>query len=85
MGNPINKAWHEENVMPQNPPMDVRIEWHRRHQVECACRAIPASVLAAMSGGAEPQRASKKKTASAATNATARRAKPTLKTNISVK
>ena len=41
----INKEWHAKNSMPQNPPMEERINWHRTHAKHCACMPIPQKLL----------------------------------------
>ena len=55
MANRINREWHENNVMPKNPTMEVRIEWHRAHQAACGCRKIPDKVMEAMLQRPEPK------------------------------
>jgi hypothetical protein len=42
---PVNKAWHARNKMPNNPTLQQRIAWHKRHHRACACREIPKSLL----------------------------------------
>lgn len=42
----INAVWHERHVMPRNATVEQRIAWHREHQKHCACRPIPAKLLA---------------------------------------
>jgi hypothetical protein len=44
----MNADWHRAHILGRNVPMDVRIEWHLEHARECACRPIPASVVAAI-------------------------------------
>jgi hypothetical protein len=44
----MNADWHRAHVLGSGAPMDDRIAWHIEHGRECACRPIPASVLAAM-------------------------------------
>lgn len=44
----MNAPWHRRNVMPMNPTLDERIAWHREHRRHCACREIPAKLLALM-------------------------------------
>lgn len=34
----INKEWHLASKMPKNPTFEQRVEWHKRHQKNCACR-----------------------------------------------
>jgi hypothetical protein len=45
-----NKDWHLRNRLPKNAAMQQRMEWHLRHVKACACRPIPASVLAGLNG-----------------------------------
>ena len=40
----INAEWHRENVMPRNPSLEERIEWHIEHSEECGCRPVPAKI-----------------------------------------
>jgi len=37
----INKEWHLSHLMPKNPTLDQRIEWHLAHAAHCSCREIP--------------------------------------------
>ncbi len=46
----MNSAWHEKNPMPRNATDAQRLRWHRAHQNACACRPIPASLLACKDG-----------------------------------
>lgn len=41
----LNKAWHVEHVMPKNPSLAQRVEWHKEHVVHCACRPIPEKIM----------------------------------------
>jgi hypothetical protein len=50
----INAAWHKQHVMPTDATVEQRVAWHRAHQNNCACRPIPAKLLAQMA--AAPQR-----------------------------
>ena len=43
---PVNKAWHEDNPMPERPSKDQRIAWHVAHARACACREVPRSIRA---------------------------------------
>jgi hypothetical protein len=47
MPNKINAKWHREHKMPKNPSAQQRLEWHMAHAKACACRPMPASMLAA--------------------------------------
>lgn len=40
----INRHWHEQNRMPKNPTLELRIQWHALHAANCGCRPIPASL-----------------------------------------
>lgn len=42
----INRAWHDANPMPAKATLDQRIAWHVEHARHCACRPMPASILA---------------------------------------
>lgn len=44
----INAAWHKQHPMPKHPTLRERLAWHRAHQKWCACRPIPARLLAAV-------------------------------------
>ena len=46
--NKINEEWHKRNIMPKNPTLQQRIDWHLEHSKECGCRPIPASVAMAI-------------------------------------
>jgi hypothetical protein len=41
----MNKEWHAENKMPAKATLEQRIQWHREHQLHCACREAPKSLL----------------------------------------
>jgi len=41
----INKQWHETNVIPKNPTIDQRIQWHTVHAKHCGCRPIPEKLM----------------------------------------
>jgi hypothetical protein len=40
----MNKLWHTENKMQPKATLEQRIEWHREHQKQCACREVPKSL-----------------------------------------
>lgn len=40
----INVKWHEKNIMPKNPSLDQRIEWHINHSKNCKCRKMPEKI-----------------------------------------
>lgn len=42
----LNAEWHQAHVMPRNANLQQRTDWHIDHVRECACRPMPASVLA---------------------------------------
>ena len=42
----INGVWHRKHIMPKNPTLEQRIRWHIAHAKHCACRPIPAALLA---------------------------------------
>jgi hypothetical protein len=42
----MNTVWHGLNKMPPKATLDQRIEWHREHQIHCACREVPKSLVA---------------------------------------
>ena len=41
----MNKEWHSKNQMPPKATLEQRIQWHREHMVQCACREVPKSLL----------------------------------------
>ena len=41
----MNKLWHSKNKMPPNATLNERIDWHLKHQKNCACREIPKSLV----------------------------------------
>ncbi|WP_343604384.1 hypothetical protein [Fluviicola sp.] len=43
-----NKAWHEQNRMPQNATFEERVHWHLEHQKNCNCRPIPEKLRSEM-------------------------------------
>lgn len=42
----LNAEWHAAHRMPKNPSLVQRMEWHLAHAEHCACREIPAAILA---------------------------------------
>jgi hypothetical protein len=48
MSGKINKEWHEKNIMPKNPTMDQRIQWHLEHAKNCSCRKIEGKIAEEM-------------------------------------
>ena len=53
----MNRLWHQQHVLGKNASLEERMAWHSEHQVACACRPIPAQLLAQMSvSGAAPAR-----------------------------
>ncbi len=45
-GGKVNREWHDTHVMPKNPTREQRVEWHAEHALACACRDVPAGLLA---------------------------------------
>jgi hypothetical protein len=41
----MNKLWHSQNPMPPKATLDQRIQWHREHLKQCACREVPKSLV----------------------------------------
>lgn len=41
----MNKEWHVKHPMPPKATLQQRIERHREHARECACREAPKSLL----------------------------------------
>lgn len=41
----MNTPWHEQHPMPPKATLEQRIQWHREHQLQCACREVPKSLL----------------------------------------
>jgi hypothetical protein len=44
----LNADWHRKHPMPARASLDQRLQWHRRHAKACACREIPAPIVAEM-------------------------------------
>jgi hypothetical protein len=42
----INAEWHKAHPMPKNPTQEQRLEWHRGHVRNCACRQPPPKLAA---------------------------------------
>jgi len=42
----INRAWHEQNKMPEHPTVDERMRWHIAHAQHCACRSMSEKLKA---------------------------------------
>ncbi|MFZ5424629.1 MAG: hypothetical protein ACOZAO_02400 [Patescibacteria group bacterium] len=40
----LNKKWHLNNKMPQNPTFEDRVKWHFEHFKHCKCRDMPKSI-----------------------------------------
>jgi hypothetical protein len=41
-----NARWHAAHRMPRSPPLEQRVSWHVAHAAHCACRPMPATVVA---------------------------------------
>jgi Domain of unknown function (DU1801) len=41
-----NARWHAAHRMPSHPSLDQRVTWHVAHATHCACRPMPATVVA---------------------------------------
>jgi hypothetical protein len=41
----INREWHLNNKMPENPTLGQRVQWHLEHEKNCQCRPIPEKLL----------------------------------------
>jgi hypothetical protein len=41
-----NARWHAAHRMPRNPSLEQRVSWHVAHAAHCACRPMPATVVA---------------------------------------
>jgi hypothetical protein len=41
-----NARWHVAHRMPRNPSLQQRVSWHVAHAAHCACRPMPATVVA---------------------------------------
>jgi hypothetical protein len=70
----MNERWHRQHVMPKNATLEQRIAWHGEHQQRCACRPIPAKLLAQMQRTAPPS--TRSKSARATNGGNAERAQP---------
>jgi hypothetical protein len=56
----LNRAWHQQHVMPKRPSVEQRLRWHVAHARACGCREIPRTIVAELRrrGRAVPQRKS---------------------------
>lgn len=51
----LNAKWHAAHPMGKNPTETQRVRWHVAHAKACACRAMPAGVVALLRAhGIEP-------------------------------
>jgi len=44
----MNAAWHRKHPLGRGASLAQRVKWHMAHQKACACRAMPASIQAAL-------------------------------------
>ena len=44
----MNKEWHRANEMPKNATFEQRVEWHKEHIANCACRTAPPEIAKAI-------------------------------------
>lgn len=42
----LNAEWHRQHVLGSHAPLEARVAWHLEHARHCACREVPASMLA---------------------------------------
>lgn len=42
----LNTKWHESHRMPPRATLDQRVKWHLAHAKACACRDMPAGIVA---------------------------------------
>jgi hypothetical protein len=42
----INAKWHKAHVMPKNPTLDQRLDWHEAHAKACGCRPLTPAIRA---------------------------------------
>lgn len=42
----MNVEWHTNHKLCRNATLEQRVEWHLEHAQACACREMPASVVA---------------------------------------
>lgn len=40
----LNREWHLAHVMPRNPTLEQRLEWHAGHAANCGCREMPENL-----------------------------------------
>ncbi len=52
---PVNKAWHDSNVLPKSATTAQRIAWHVEHQQRCGCRPIPKRLREQMEAAMTPK------------------------------
>jgi hypothetical protein len=41
-----NARWHAAHRMPASASLDQRVKWHLAHAANCACRPMPATIVA---------------------------------------
>jgi hypothetical protein len=51
-----NARWHAAHRMPAHATLDQRVKWHVAHAENCACRPMPATVIAELKRRAQPGR-----------------------------
>jgi len=73
----VNRLWHQQHVLGKGASLEERMAWHSEHQLVCACRAIPAKLLAQMSVSGASTSARKNAMSSQAASSTSARSKVT--------
>lgn len=43
-GPKINAEWHAKHIMPKNPTLDQRVEWHLAHARHCSCHPLRGKI-----------------------------------------
>jgi hypothetical protein len=50
-----NAQWHAAHRMPANASLNQRVTWHVAHAAHCACRPMPATVVAELKRRGQPE------------------------------
>lgn len=52
----MNAEWHKQHVLGKGATLEQRMAWHRKHQRQCACRPIPATLQKKMAAASSRTR-----------------------------
>jgi hypothetical protein len=52
----MNRDWHLANKLPKAASFEQRVEWHKAHLANCACRTdLPSDVRKAIESDVQPR------------------------------